>query len=579
MKEDSQKEESGKFISFCGVFQRTNLKLYRKENIMKRFLTVISVSILCLAIGANFVGGAEKKKPVTLTIGIPSGYMGNNLYLDKTVEQLFKEGDEWVNWKARLGLKIFLDTHPNIKIDWEASKAWQQRHSVQKKEAILTALAAGEKVPFYLVGISGAFGDISTLMRLGYAADITEAAKKWKWYNWMKENQWAYWSQAWTGGRCYGMPYAKSLFGMPYRMDWFKEAGIFDKEGNPGPPMNWTVIDFRNICLKLRDPKKKRWGSCIGTRNKFVALVMRNFGAPLVIPDPSGKQTWKSGYATKPAIEALEWYRKIALDDSCLLDYGGKEIGSYACIEGGRIAITFASSLHVSSLAVNSMPEFYGKDYNPISGTDKAYYEVVGVRPFIAGPQGIAIPWGESLFYVFNPLLNKEELEAAVEYYSYWACGGKGTELSLAIDKVRTGVALRGEGTCPYPIPGTKSYLDLAPKRFRETEKYAWSLPVPPLPGMYNLPIEGLNLRSNEGPLSDIVEAIYSDPEKVDIQKLAEKVADRVNKNILNYKIEGQTVKDYKRYYEALDKFYKENYPEYYKTTFKQLWEEYYKVW
>ena len=41
-----------------------------------------------------------------------------------------------------------------------------------------------------------------------------------------------------------------------YRKDWFREAGIFNEFGEPGPRSDWTWEDFRKIAKKLTDPSK-----------------------------------------------------------------------------------------------------------------------------------------------------------------------------------------------------------------------------------------------------------------------------------------------------------------------------------
>jgi len=92
----------------------------------------------------------------------------------------------------------------------------------------------------------------------------------------------------------------------------------------------------------------------------------------------------------------------------------------------------------------------------------------------------------------------------------------------------------------------------------------------------YGLPVQ--NAKSLNDNTIRFVQAIITNP-NVDVEKEAKKYADIANRTVLDYKIEGQTMDNFKNYYTAQNEFYKKNFPTYYQKVYKSLWENYLKVW
>src|SRR5947207_1991945 len=93
-----------------------------------------------------------------------------------------------------------------------------------------------------------------------------------------------------------------------YRKDWFREAGIRNEKGEPGPPAHWTWEDFRQIAKKITDPKRGRFGFA-GQMNDF--LYNNAHDINLFIPDPTGQHTWVFNDRDPKLIQSLQAAREM----------------------------------------------------------------------------------------------------------------------------------------------------------------------------------------------------------------------------------------------------------------------------
>ncbi|MCD6231034.1 extracellular solute-binding protein [Candidatus Aerophobetes bacterium] len=538
-------------------------------------LLVISLSVSLLVGFTTIALAKETKKTVEIT---PLDWYP--WLTEKTMLEIFNEhttkADAWP-WAFRYATALFIITHPEVKINFETEKQWPRGSTPQEK--LITAMASGEAPSYYSLGVLT--GTPETDIAEGYAADITDLVDKWKFKDFLKENWWSVWQRAWKNGRCYALPavwYTGS--DMIYRRDLFKAAGLFNEEGKPGPSINWTMDDFRTICQKLTDPKKQIWGFAMtGDVIKYSRSIKNffdAFGVPRVIPDRSGKYTWRSALDIPEVQPLLKfWYDMVWKDKSVLVYPPGEPLYSGQETPNGRVAITYwLNSTAAQSRAINSTDLLAGPSFYHIKGTpeDMPFYKSCGPVPFPVGPEGIRLNLITAGLMGFNPTLDKDQLKAAFEFYTWMWGGGEGYKILLEQTRIVSKHPEVAVQMMPYlyPYPG-KPKKEVVPEwaKIEEIEK---SFPTAPLPSAYNLVV---NLQNSVLPLFD---TIIHDP-KVDLQKVARETANRINKGVLNYKVKGQTVKNYKDYYTDLATFYKENFPEYYEKTFKNLFEKYYKVW
>ena len=100
--------------------------------------------------------------------------------------------------------------------------------------------------------------------------------------------------------------------------------------------------------------------------------------------------------------------------------------------------------------------------------------------------------------------------------------------------------------------------------------------PIAPKSIAYGLPVQ--NSKSLADNRMHFIQVLITNS-KVDVEKEAKKYADIANRTILNYKVKGQTMDNFKNYYTAQNEFYKKNFPAYYEKVYKSIWENYLKVW
>ena len=368
--------------------------------------------------------------------------------------------------------------------------------------------------------------------------------------------------------------------GVSYRKDYFKEAGIFNEKGLPAPPDNWTVEDFANICQKVTDPKKDRWGWTVWgnfSPQDFFSV----FGNFFVKPDKSGKYTWRAAFDL-PAKRWFEWIKDMKWNKKCVL--AGPEIDwhyyIFNCWFAGRSAM--GTRWSISMAAYDQLNDYreWGPDVSP--------REDIGIAPPPRGPEGlrVAIPV-ESVCYGVNAVQSKEQIEASVEFarwlleepFSYQLFGliNQQTQKEGYFQQI---INRELTQTIPeiyhYPkVEGLVSWEEGIPEDSVNTFKKCLSTPAWPKDYSYGcgVPQSAINNR-----LRAVYEAVVTDP-NCDIDKELAKAESLVNESVLKYKDKDVTKENFKAYYTALGDFYKENYPEYYNKWYKKLYEEVFKVW
>jgi len=543
-------------------------------------LIIASLTLSLLGIGA-FGGQKVEWKDRKVEITVSPMY---NWFLDKTLLELMSTDLMSLNWTELyyvLSTQLFLTTHPNIRINFRASQdgwgggSWA---GISNKEKLMTAFASGEAPATYMLNV---LGDPQSLIYEGYAADITEFVNQWDMKDFLVKNRWGLWSPVWKDGRCYGIPhygYTGTVVG--YRKDWFQEAGIFDSQGEPGPSVDWRISDFLAICQKVANPKKQRWAISISGSQDFAEQIFQSFGIPLLIPDPTGEYTWKSTLNIPEAQPIFDFYKELVWNQkSVLTSTGAAPLGPGMDFVGGKLAMVFTSTGSFCWRAGHSTDYLSGPSFYHVAGTpeEMPMYKSCGIVPFPKGPEGVRINSTRATYWAVNPTLTKEQQKAAWEWLS-WEIPNNAPRNFIGISAVLTylqkdHVAAGNPQTYPAP-PYVPFYFpkDIIPK-WAERMDILDNDPAEPKPSAYGLMVLGI-----ENQLTPFIETIISDP-KANIEKEAEAAANRINNGVLDYRVEGQSIESYKKYYTDLATFYKENFPEYYEGTFKKLFEKYYKVW
>jgi len=474
---------------------------------------------------------------------------------------------------------LFETLHPKVKIEYVSMGSYGQ----QAEQFYRTKILAGEGPAFYESGLAG--GNMSYVINQGLAADITDLVKTLPFYKKIKEEYWLVWSPCWRDNRCYGIVAGGGIGGdtmIAYRKDWFKEAGIFDENGEPGPSYNWTITDFRKICKKFTDPKMKRWGFAYGPSDRwgpifqFVYPLAFAFGSihfedPLAMPDKSGKYTWRA--KPDPALgEALVFMHDLMFKDKSLLSGVEKQqiYGSWEDFVASRVAMCFFPWSQAASRVLET-PYL-------ISSTVPAK-ELVGLNVVPRGPYGmrpntdLGSVGGGGL--VFNPLLSKEELKAAFDWY-VWENYGRGKELQLEMAWDKNKILGSGWG---WTIIGSYNQVHLAnvqlPAGMPSIDELIPSTLSKPIQRLLKVPMQRFDSQFHLAPaisrgekstiMTGLFQAAISDP-NFDAQVEMKKTCDKLNSVIYTIKATKEDRENFKKYADALVSFYEEYYPEYTKT-------------
>lgn len=478
------------------------------------------------------------------------------------IKDLVGKGYNGYWWTTGLIVNLFQTMYPKVEVDIV---------NYIFGDELLTAIAGGTAADDYYI--------FSLQMRefidKGLVADITEFVKRdWnKYFQYLPKSIWKY---ALKDGRYYGIPVAGiDVKIVLYRQDWFKEAGIFNKEGIAAPPDNWTMNDFTEIAKKLTNAKKKRWGFALpGGEGAGADLIswFGQFGVPILKPDPTQKFTWRAAFNSPESLKVLEWYRDVIHKDksarygvgikggmSGLVDglfIGAQEIGmtmsTWPVVTSREARLKFGGPILLGAVSPTplGLGDLYGGDYN--------------VRP--VGYMGV------------SSTIPRDRQEAAYNWDVFTNLG----EGRVYWNMIKWGLGKQYKGTYAFfraahmTVPGCMR--EDVPEDAANVLDELYAKPERPEPEEFNLTVYGSNQRRMETELASLVQAIMEDP-NVDVAAKANSLASLVDKVALNFKVKGTGVKNIKDYYTALANFYKENYPQYYKDHFEKMFEKYYKIW
>jgi len=490
----------------------------------------------------------------------------------ETIKKWFETNNIWGPLFLSSAIYFHL-LHPRVKvvgIEWDM---W----GAEAGQRLMAGIASGY-VPakFYYQSM----GNIPTCVEKGLLADITDTVltRHADWWNALPE---CIRKNCMYKGRIWALPDRQSS-NYPgdiirYRRDYFQEAGIFNAAGEPDPNWDWTWKDFRDIAKKLTDPKKNRWGTTLeatGSRNTF-EKICQTFGVPVLIPDKSGKYTWRAGFDTPETINtAFKLYHDLVFEDkTALVSVEYDWIGTRNEYLSGRVGMLYYPYNHVTQRALA-----YPHRLDPVKITT----DIEGVAPWPKGPYGTR-KMNESAFVTpsigFDPTLTKEQLDAVVDLQLFTDFGpgvfmysGLGYYLNIGLPE--SGITDLIGPKDMVKFPGAPSMDEYMPERYLKCKQFLHAQPIPPTRYEYNLA-----LIDSAGFLSGIHSAVQStitNPNWNEVVKSIHSAAKQVNVSALNNKT--GTKEDLKAYFAALDKYYKDNYPTYYEKMFKSLWEKYYKL-
>jgi len=535
---------------------------------MKKIISTLCAGLLLLGISAGVYAAEERN------IVVKSSYYVNNEWPD--LEELIHKGS-WRGFTGAIAAAMFESEYPNVKIEPVQWKMWGPKAG----ERTRAALAAGTAPSFYSIVYSDVGGP-QGMINEGMAADITDLVNKWDQKDYIAP---VVWQAAWRGDRCYGIPHRLSsyLF-MAYRKDWFREAGIFNSKGTPAPEDDWTWDDFQNIAKKLTNPKAEHWGVGLATvPGDGFRYVAHSFGAPMMIPDKTGKYTWKAGFNLPPTVRILEMYKNMIWKDKTA-------VSGTTFSEASRNPFR-ASRTGLSIYNLNDACGWVG--LHRIEPTEKAFEELVGIAPLPRGPEGVRVPIAMEFIFGINPTQTPEEIEATFNWMTYLFAGPYTTIGMFLLEAFHPNYNVKGcsNNRIPYRLsygavfkdPKTHEpvthYLDPyggIPSDYIKTIKLVEGEPVEPVVNKYAM--WEPNIIAFNTALEAAISKVCTDA-KADPKTELDKAADIANKTALNVKLKGVTAENMKNYYTALGEFYQKNFPKYYQEVYKELLENYYKVW
>jgi len=472
---------------------------------------------------------------------------------------------------------LFMEKHPEVRLI-------SGKSSNDPKE-LMSYLAAG--TASWIIDIHGGGGP-KAWKKLGVIADITDLVKNWDQTPYVKEKAWSAWKASWIDGRCYGVLGGLAPYVFVFRKDWYKEAGIFNKKGEPAPPENWTWQDLREIAIKLTDIKKKRWGYAyspyywepVSNDPHFIAasfgvLTPWNF----VIPDKSGKYTWRFG-VTPQLVKVFQFLHDLKFRDKCMLS-DPTATGHHQAYRkefiGGRAGMCYIYGDGALNKA-NSPSPWY---------PNRVLKDDMGVTTFPMGKKtGIRANVIGGCTYGFLSTLSKKELEIAFDWWDWNVCGrGKTLFMMETLDNYKlygkraidTGAVLGLYHPREIPL-GFPDVKDIWPEEYLRAWNLAIATPSAPEPAEFGLRINKTGTMEAFPYLQALFQTIVS-KEDLDVEVELKKIAEKINREAYNYKIEGDKEK-LKKFVAATEEFYKENYPSFYNSNmFKETIEKYWKVW
>jgi ABC-type glycerol-3-phosphate transport system substrate-binding protein len=510
----------------------------------------------------QLLSDAEKIRYKNIVVRVPESWGGALLPYDigpyaSAIDKTVHSGD----LNTLMGLynqSVFELQHPRVKIEFINFDMWSDNFN----SALAVALSA-HRAPAYYVARG-----VPQTIEQGMFADLTPLMRKWDQFKLQPEGSVR---EGTVNGHIYTVAGSElSALVIRYRKDWFREAGLFNEKGEPGPPANWTWEDFRRIAKKLTDPKRGRFGFA-GQMGDFLYNAAHDLD--LYIPDPTGRHTWIFNDRDPEILRSLQAAREMYSQDksvSASVSTGWFEW--HAEFDASHAGMIVSWAAHIPREYLES-PQKFGKD--------KPYGETVGMAlPPHDGPEPSALKPMTNLIG-FDPTLTPQQLEAAFEWCKSWFYG------DIFINRMRNAITqarIQNKRSTLYaellalPYKPEENLLDVPfdrifPAEYLNVYRAIRESHTPPLPREFGL---------SEPPTTEFenaVHAMYSEAitGNGDLKALLAKTAHLINTTLLNFGGK-QDRERLRRYVEARSEFYRRYYPGYYRGAWQAKRAKYYTV-
>jgi ABC-type glycerol-3-phosphate transport system substrate-binding protein len=510
----------------------------------------------------RLLGDREKVRYKNILIRVPNTWGGALLPRDRgpypSAADKAIHGGDLANLMGIYNQSLFELQHPRVRVEYINFDMWSDNF----RSALAVALA-GRRAPAYYIA-----RDLPQTIEQGMYADLTPLMKQWDQFRLQPEGSIR---QGTVSGRIYTL--AGNELGatvIRYRKDWFKEAGILNEHGEPGPRSDWTWDDFRAIAKKLTDPKRGRYGYS-GEMGDF--LYNGAHGLEPYIPDPTGKRTWIFNDRDPDMLRSLQMARELySGDKSILTSVTNGWFEWHGDFDGSRAGMIQSFSPHIPSEMLSNPGKF---------GKDKPYPETVGMAPLPRTPTGLSSLKPVTNPIGFDPTLTPAQLAAAFEWCKSWFYGDIFVNrMRAAAQEARTlgrksGIYAEllalpyrpGENLLDRPLDEVfpADYIRLY-KEIRESH-------APPLPREFGLQEPATN------EFNKAIKALYSDAitTKSELKALLAKHTALINTTLMDFR--GPNDREALRaYVDALTEFYRRYYPRYYQAVWQGKLEKYYRL-
>jgi hypothetical protein len=313
----------------------------------------------------------EKIRYKNVVVRVPESWGGALLPFDpgpyrSPIEKAVHGGD----LNTLMGLynqSLFELQHPRVRIEYINFDMWSDNF----RSALAVALASNRAPAYYIAR------DLPQTIEQGMYAELTPLMKKWDQFDRQPEGSIR---EGTVDGRIYTL--AANELGatiLRYRKDWFREAGIFNERGEPGPRSDWTWDDFRRIAKQLTDPKRGRFGYAGQMDDLFYNQA---YGIELYVPDPTGRRTWVFNDRDPDVLRSLQQVRAMVNEDKSVLTSVSMGWSQWHNeFDASHAAMIWSFAPHVPRESLSS-PEKFGRD--------KPYAETVGMAVPPHGPGGMS---------------------------------------------------------------------------------------------------------------------------------------------------------------------------------------------
>ncbi len=476
---------------------------------------------------------------------------------DSTIDKAVHGGDI----RTLMGLynqALFELRHPRVKVEYIPFDMWSPTFP-----SVLAVAISSNRAPSYYIA-----RDLPATIEKGMYADLTDLMKQWDQYLLQPEGSRR---QGTVNGRIYTL--AGNELGaevIRFRKDWFKEAGIFNEYGEPGPRTDWTWDDFRAIAKKLSDPSRKRYGYC-GEMGDFKSTG--GTGVDYYIPDPAGKKTWVFNQDDPLILQALQRSRDIVnKDKSVNTSVSTTWYEWHQEFDAGHAAMIQSFAPHVPNEFLRSPRKF---------GEDKPYGDTVGMAPLPRGSSGLSGMEAITNPVGFDPTLSKEQLAAAFEWCKDWFYGDA---FANRVRQANADARAKGNVSTVYsevlalPYKPNEQMLDkplaeVFPKDYLRTYNIIRKSPAKPLPREFGLKEPGKR-DMDRAMIAMYAEAITT---QIDLKALLAKTANLVNATQLNFRGKDDAA-NMQRYLDARSEYYRKNYPRFFSTAWQPRLTKFYVV-